>query len=33
MKLNDIFSMNESDLKLELRTDEFSRVSELKKII
>ena len=32
MKLNDIFSMNESDLKSELRTDEFSRVSELKKL-
>jgi len=32
MKLNDIFSMNESDLKSELRTDEFSRVTELKKL-
>ena len=32
MKLNDIFSMNESDLKSELRTDEFSRVNELKKL-
>tara|TARA_B000000609_G_scaffold144043_1_gene124491 strand:- start:117 stop:3398 length:3282 start_codon:yes stop_codon:yes gene_type:complete len=32
MKLNDIFSMNDSDLKSELRTDEFSRVNELKKL-
>ena len=29
MKLDEIFSKNESDLKAELRTDEFSRVSEL----
>ncbi|GIS01390.1 MAG: hypothetical protein CM15mP102_22100 [Flavobacteriales bacterium] len=33
MKLNDIFSMNDSDLKTELRTDEFSRVNELKSFI
>ena len=32
MKLDEIFSKNESDLKAELRTDEFSRVSELKNI-
>ena len=32
MKLNDIFSKNDSDLKSELRTDEFSRVNELKKL-
>ncbi|MBT4221686.1 MAG: DNA polymerase III subunit alpha, partial [Cryomorphaceae bacterium] len=32
MKLGEIFSMKEADLKSELRTDEFSRVSELKKL-
>ena len=32
MKLGEIFSKNEADLKSELRTDEFSRVSELKKL-
>tara|TARA_B100000575_G_scaffold254490_1_gene223716 strand:- start:21647 stop:25966 length:4320 start_codon:yes stop_codon:yes gene_type:complete len=32
MKLNDIFSMKDVELKSELRTDEFSRVSELKKL-
>ena len=32
MKLNDIFSMKEVELKSELRTDEFSRVNELKKL-
>ena len=28
----EIFSKKDADLKLELRTDEFSRVSELKKL-
>ena len=32
MKLGEIFSKKEIDLKSELRTDEFSRVSELKKL-
>ena len=32
MKLGEIFSKKETDLKSELRTDEFSRVSELKKL-
>ncbi|MDA8630026.1 DNA polymerase III subunit alpha [Flavobacteriaceae bacterium] len=32
MKLGEIFSKKDADLKLELRTDEFSRVSELKKL-
>ena len=32
MKLDEIFSKKDIDLKSELRTDEFSRVSELKKL-
>ena len=32
MKLGDIFSKKEIDLKSQLRTDEFSRVNELKKL-
>ena len=32
MKLGEIFSMKDSDLRSELRTDEFSRVTELKKL-